>query len=403
MAIIENIFPLEMLSKITKHLGMHDIKRLMCSSETVKTAIEKNPVIWKQKLKNKETSCSNGNYLVAVKKEHLVTLDWINNQVKQVRTISHHPSVYITKIKAYGDIIIVASNSSYIYVLDKSLNLIKTLNKHKGSIWAFDYMNNILASGSTDRTAKIWDAFLGVCLKTFIGHTSTIRTVLLTDEYVITGSRDFTIRIWSIRTGVCKHLLTGHKGSIRDMVLIKDKPYLVTGSYDGTSILWNYQIGEGVRYLIKLPRRIYKVKSLGKYVAIAGMDQNLYIVTLEGKLLFSGRTQHGTIFQIRIDSEGYVYTLTASGVLSKWNIETGQEVYQIETNTKSVDFSVINHLLVVGLTNRVDLYYRDTGKYIRTVVSVELLYSLYCEDETIVYGHAERGKTQISIIKFANS
>lgn len=400
MVIIESIFPLEILSRITKYMDIHDIKRLMSSSERIKDAIERNPVIWKEKMKRKETRCVNGNYLLPVKKEHILTSSWVRNRVKDFKSVNHFPNTEITKIKIYGDIIIVSSNSPYIHILDKSLGQIRVLNNHKGTIWTFDYADNTLVTGSTDRTGIIWDAFLGVCLKRLVHHTSTVRTVLLAEEYVITGSRDSTVCVWSIKTGACKYVLSGHAGSIRDMVLVKNKPYLVTGSYDGTCVLWNYRTGEGLKHLIRLPRRIYKVEYFDGLIAVAGMDQRLYVVGLDGRVAFSSEAQGSTIFQIKIDSDGYFYSLTTVGVLAKWDVKRRESVFKIETDTKAVDFSVINHLLIIGLMNRIDIYCRETGRYIRNLVVVDRLYSMDCENECIVYGHREKGETKISVVKY---
>lgn len=402
MPITRNIFPLELLNRITKHLDIGVIKKLMASSEVLKEAIEGDPVIWKQQLENHEIDqITNGKYLEAVRRECILTQNWIGNLGHTTSPLVHNPNVEITRIRVYGDIIIVSSNSTYVYVLDKSLNYVRILNKHRGSVWTFKYMDNILVTGSTDKTAKIWDVFLGVCIRTLSEHRSTIRCLLVTEEYVITGSRDSTIRIWSKSTGTCVHVLSGHTGSIRDMTLIKDTSYLVSGSYDGTSILWNYKTGEGVRYLIRLPKRIYVVKSFGKYIAIAGMDYKLHIVGIDGKHIFSGEPQNGTIFQIKIDSEEYLYTLTATGMFSKWDIKRLKHVYEVDTNTKAVDIWILNHLVVVGLVNRIDFFCKKTGRFIKTLDFVDTLYSLYCDNNIIVYGYMIKGTSKISAIRYS--
>lgn len=403
MAIMKSIFPIEILSKITKYMNIHDIKRVMESSERIRIAIEKNPVIWKQKLKQRDTHYANSNYLAGVKREHITTNNWIKNKTKYFVSVDHFPNTEITKIKIFGDIIVVSSNSPYVHILDKSLHSIRTLNNHKGSIWVFDYANNTLVTGSTDRTGIIWDAFLGVCLRRLVKHKSTVRSVLITDEYVITGSRDSTVYVWSIKTGACKNVLTGHTGSIRDMVLVRGRPYLVTGSYDGSCILWNYLTGEGIKYLIKLSRRIYRVESIGNSIAVAGMDQRLYIVSLDSKVIFMSEAQGSTIFQIRIDSEEYVYTLTVAGILTKYDIRKKETLFTIDTETKAVDFSVINHLIIIGLIDRIDIYCRETGRYIRNLVIVDSLYSIDCNNSTIVYGYKEKGRTKISIVEYEGS
>ncbi|KAI5162776.1 F-box and WD-40 domain protein 7 [Nematocida ausubeli] len=402
MGIIRNLFPLEVLSKITQYLSIKDIKKLMGASEAVRRVIEMNPVIWKQKLKEKDRHCANGNYLAEVKREFLLTQSWIKNNVAHTSKITHVANTEITKIGVYGDIVIVSSNSSYVYVLDKSLVCIRTLKQHKGSIWAFDYSNNILVSGSTDKSIKVWDVFLGACIRTLFKHKSTIRSILLSDKYVVSGSRDFTVCVWDVKTGGCVHVLEGHTGSIRDMVFAKKKPLLVTGSYDGTCILWNYHTGEGIRCLIKLTRRIYKVECVGDFIAVGGMDQRMHVVTLDGDHIYSTPLQNGTIFQIKRDSEGYVYTLTATGTVSKWSIEKQLQIYQIDTHTKAIDICVINHLLIVGLIDRIDLYCREAGTFIRTIAVVDTLYTMYSDNSMLIYGYKDCGISKIASVRYGS-
>ncbi|OAG29828.1 F-box and WD-40 domain protein 7 [Nematocida sp. ERTm5] len=402
MGIIRSIFPLEVLIRITQYLSIKDIKRLMCASDGIRKAIEANPIIWKQKLKERERDCTNGNYLVEVKKECILTHSWIKNINNSSNSIKHIPNCEITKIAAYGDMIVVSSNSTHLYILDKSLGYIRKLKQAKGSIWTFDYANNVLVSGSTDKSVRVWDIFLGISIKTLSEHKSTVRTVLLADKYVISGSRDSTIRVWDLNTGGVIHALKRHTGSIRDMVTVKNKPLLISGSYDGTCILWNYRTGEGIRYLIKLSRRIYKVQCIGDWVAVGGMDQKMHVVTLDGNHVFSSAAQNGTIFQIKTDSEQYVYTLTANGTVSKWNVKKKEQIYQIDTHTKAIDIYIINHLLVVGLIDRIDLYCREKGIFIRTVAAVDMLYSVYCDNTVLIYGYKDNGLCKLTSIQYKN-
>ena len=44
------------------------------------------------------------------------------------------------------------------------------------------FADNIIVSGSTDRTLKVWDANTGLCLHTLHGHTSTVRCMHLYGE-----------------------------------------------------------------------------------------------------------------------------------------------------------------------------------------------------------------------------
>ena len=46
--------------------------------------------------------------------------------------------------------------------------------------------DNIVISGSTDRTLRVWDTESGECLHTLHGHTSTVRCMHLHDNMYVT-------------------------------------------------------------------------------------------------------------------------------------------------------------------------------------------------------------------------
>ena len=60
-----------------------------------------------------------------------------------------------------------------------SLQCLRTLVGHTGGVWSSQMQGNVIVSGSTDRTLKVWNAESGQCLHTLYGHTSTVRCMHL--------------------------------------------------------------------------------------------------------------------------------------------------------------------------------------------------------------------------------
>lgn len=68
-----------------------------------------------------------------------------------------------------------------------------------GSIHCISLLkNNKLASGSTDKTIKIWDLKKGQEIATLKGHNDTVQDLCVTDDKLISGSSDETIKIWNL-------------------------------------------------------------------------------------------------------------------------------------------------------------------------------------------------------------
>lgn len=72
---------------------------------------------------------------------------------------------------------------SYIYNLltknEIKFQCLRTLVGHTGGVWSSQMSGNIIISGSTDRTLKVWNAESGGCIHTLYGHTSTVRCMHL--------------------------------------------------------------------------------------------------------------------------------------------------------------------------------------------------------------------------------
>ena len=60
-----------------------------------------------------------------------------------------------------------------------------------------------IASGSSDKTIKIWDATTGQETLTLKGHTSLVSSVMFSPDgrRIASGSWDNTIKIWETMTG----------------------------------------------------------------------------------------------------------------------------------------------------------------------------------------------------------
>ncbi|MFN9906589.1 MAG: hypothetical protein ACK56F_10750, partial [bacterium] len=92
----------------------------------------------------------------------------------------------------------------------------------------------MLATGSYDNTARLWDARTGKLVHTLTGHTDYVRGVALAELVLdrdsegrttasqlllATGSYDNTARLWDARTGKLVHTLTGHTDYVRGVAL----------------------------------------------------------------------------------------------------------------------------------------------------------------------------------------
>ena len=108
----------------------------------------------------------------------------------------------------------------------------KTFSGHEGGIQdlCLGENNNHLFSGSLDKTIKIWDIEKGICLKTFTGHGSYVRKVIMFSPGILcSASDDSDIKLWNISKGTCIQTLSKHQGWVYWISKINDGSLVSAG------------------------------------------------------------------------------------------------------------------------------------------------------------------------------
>ncbi|KAJ1963994.1 U3 small nucleolar RNA-associated protein, partial [Dipsacomyces acuminosporus] len=141
--------------------------------------------------------------------------------------------------------------------------------------------DNIFATGSQDKTAKIWDRATGKLLGTLQGHRRGIWGVAFSpvDRVIATTSGDRTIRLWSLSDYSCLKTFEGHTNSVLCVDFLTNGTQLMTTGSDGLIKLWNIKDAECILTLDKHEDRIWTLaKQKGEaFVATGGADSTIHI------------------------------------------------------------------------------------------------------------------------------
>ncbi|KAJ3081689.1 Transducin (beta)-like 3 [Rhizoclosmatium hyalinum] len=108
--------------------------------------------------------------------------------------------------------------------------------------------DRIFATGSQDKTAKVWSAVDGSLVGTCTGHKRGVWCVQFStvDQVLVTSSGDKTIKLWSMSDYSCLKTLEGHLNSVLKVSFVSLGMQMVSSGSDGLVKLWNIKNNECV-------------------------------------------------------------------------------------------------------------------------------------------------------------
>lgn len=123
---------------------------------------------------------------------------------------------------------------------------------HEQDIYSLDFAGNgrYIASGSGDKTVRLWDILDGKLVYT-LSIEDGVTTVAMSPDghYVAAGSLDKSVRVWDTTTGYLVERLEnpdGHKDSVYSVAFAPNGRDLVSGSLDKTIKLWELTVPRGM-------------------------------------------------------------------------------------------------------------------------------------------------------------
>jgi WD40 repeat protein len=100
-----------------------------------------------------------------------------------------------------------------------------------------------VASASSDRTARVFDAATGRCLRRFAGHGDDVNGVAWSPDgtRIATASFDGTARVEDVASGASLAVLRGHAGDVNGVAWSPCGERVATASDDATARIWHWR------------------------------------------------------------------------------------------------------------------------------------------------------------------
>lgn len=181
-----------------------------------------------------------------------------------------------------GNMLAVGCDDFGVHLIDLASNKARVFegHRHHADQLGYSRCGRYLASGSHDKTVRVWDVAQGHCINVLQHDLDTVKPDWANDGRLATVSYDQKLRIWNPLTAELLAEVHAHTYDIDDVAWSPDNKFIATCGWDNRIVIW---CGETYR----------------KIADIAGSTQQVFAMACSpnGSSIYAGTTA-GRVFQI---------------------------------------------------------------------------------------------------------
>ncbi|GMM50784.1 SCF ubiquitin ligase complex subunit [Starmerella bacillaris] len=308
--------------------------------------------------------------------------------------------------------------------------LLHEFTSHDGGVWALKRVSkDIIVSGSTDHTVRVWSLSKNRCTHVFRGHHATVRCldVVMPEEgvthyqfpVILTGSRDTTLRLWRLPDAEDPDYdsklafvdldnpyflaeLRGHEESVR--AVCGHGNVAVSGSYDYKVRVWDLGTNKCRHVLEGHENKVYAAiidpernrcisASMDNHIKVWDLDTGAELYTLDGHTGLVG------LLGLR---DNILVSAAADKTLRIWNPESGKLVHNlVGHDTAILCFDHDGRRVVSGSERHLKLWDTRSGEFCRDLLTnIEHIWQVSFDGRHCVAAVARGGYSYLTVLDF---
>ena len=268
------------------------------------------------------------------------SLQFILDRIQEKnRLTGHQEGVTTVAFSPQGTVLASGSRDKTIRIWNLKGQLQQILKGHQGSIYrvSFSPDGQTLASASQDGTIKLWN-LAGQLLKTLTGHQGSVYAVTFSPDgrYLASASRDKTVRLWT-KDGQLLKTLTGAKRSLDDVKFSPDGRLIGAVSRDGKVRIWDSQ-GQLIREFGQPNLALFGLSFSpdGQTLVTGGEDGNIQLWQMTGQLLRTIKGHQELVTSVLFSADGQqIISASSDGTAKIWTT-AGQEITTLRGHQEEV-------------------------------------------------------------------
>jgi WD40 repeat protein/predicted Ser/Thr protein kinase len=182
------------------------------------------------------------------------------------------------------------------------------------------------------------DVSSGEEMAVFKGHTGPVRSLAFSADgkMLATGSQDRTVRIWDMAAKAAINVSKGHEGEIWSVSFSPDSRTLATSSDDFTARLWDLTAGSDVTHLNTNHRAMVAFSPDGQMLATARRGSIVSVWDARNGRQLAALEAGAAQWSVAFTPDGKKIAIDEMGKVKLWDVATQKLVLTIQAHSAEV-------------------------------------------------------------------